>query len=584
VTATMGHAQFSSLRSTSLGLNVLNVSTDGLFTLSNAFIVTVGPASVILILQQPLSGTGGLPLQTQPHLRIVDACNNSVVEPILFQVELMECNGSLSKNIIIIHSSVYNVSEIRFNDISLKLACRNNFLTFKCISCGLNGSNVTSRSTFFDVNVGALKQLTFAAKPDEQKFGGETFGLPNVILSDAGFNQLLTSGELLNFSVTFRNDTFFASSVAGVSGTATFPQFRLNLTGEYLFQVSAADANVLIARVFVLLGALAKLSFEGIPENPVSEQSISVVKVSLFDLGGNSATSPVQTVTLRLQEDPALFGILSVASLNGTAYFHDLRIGTARIDHRFVATCLNISTISAVFQVKPGRLFNLSVFTTVPSVTLSQYTPSGFLQSDFFSMQIIALDHFGNSIPNVNITMNSYGDEQLSAIGSKWNTTTSNGLANFKLTLTDEPSYGYPENSFVAQFIFASQNISVISNPIVGLARLNSRLKFTEQHIELLFNAPLTMQPLPYIAAASCNLVLSRKTLLQLGSDPVCFLVTSVEYRIRFGIGSSIMPSDTVVFLSTFGVAAAVQNYLRLITAKNTWLEFPRMFQLLFQS
>jgi len=91
----------------------------------------------------------------------------------------------------------------------------------------------------------------------------------------------------------------------------------------------------------------------------------------------------------------------------------------------------------------------------------------------------------------------------------------------------------------------------------VGLARLNSRLKFTEQHIELLFNAPLTMQPLPYIAAASCNLVLSRKTLLQLGSDPVCFLVTSVEYRIRFGIGSSIMPSDTVVFLSTFGVAAA---------------------------
>jgi len=174
-----------------------------------------------------------------------------------------------------------------------------------------------------------------------------------------------------------------------------------------------------------------------------------------------------------------------------------------------------------------------------------------FFQSEIFNIRVEALDHFGNFITNANMTMSPREAKQISAIGLKWRMTSSNGSAVFSLALSDENSYSDPDLSFMPQFVFSSQNISVTSNPIVALARLSCMLTFKEQHVSVVFNARLEEQR-QHIT--SCNQVLSIGTLSKFGLDPFCFFSTSFELRIQYGKKASMMPSDTVTFLPAFEV------------------------------
>jgi hypothetical protein len=560
-----GFARFLGVRSNYLGANILSFKSGGVLSVSNSFHVIVGPAHSVFLLQQPSSGIGGLPLATQPHLRVVDACNNSLLIPVIIQVEV-QCE-SLNRSTLVSYGT-YNVSEIHFESISLSFACPNSFLLFTCVACGLNGSNISSQSIFFDVRVGTLKYIQQSGKTQFKIAGGDTFALPTAILFDAGFNQLLQSGDQLNFSVSFRNSTFFATVVAGNSGVATFPQLQLNISGEYMFVVSSSITNTLITWVSVLPGPLAMLSFKTAPKFAVSEQPISIVEVALLDSVGNTVTSS-QFVTLKLMDQPfnSLLGVLTVASLNGTALFLDLRINNARPDHRFVAKCLNLSAHSHAFEVKPGRAFLLRVAETVPTVSVTKYTTAGFLQSDLFKLRVELLDHFGNFIPDANITMSSYKVEQISTLGSRWNYTSSNGSAMFQLILTDEQRYTNPLQTLVVQYVFAYQNVSVTSNPIVALIRLNCRLTFAEQYIKIKFNSILD-GTLKHIS--SCSEVLSTTTLSKLGLEPVCSFVSSTQFHIQYGGKTSMVPSDTVTFLPAFDVQAFASN----LSAFNYTLEY----------
>jgi S-adenosylmethionine hydrolase len=250
-------------------------------------------------------------------------------------------------------------------------------------------------------------------------------------------------------------------------GTAKMPQFQLNSTGMYSFVVLSSDSNVLITSIYVLPGHLEKMHFKETPTNAVSERPIPVIEILLFDMFGNLLVNTSQSVILRLVDRPfnSLQGNLMVFSLNGIATFHDISIGNARVDHRLVATSSNLSFSSETFDVKPGDIFVLKIAETVSSVALSQYSSSGFFQSEIFNVRVEALDHFGNFITNANMTMSPREVKQISAIGLKWRMTSSNGSAVFSLALSDENSYSDPDLSFMPQFVFSSQNISVTSNP-----------------------------------------------------------------------------------------------------------------------
>jgi hypothetical protein len=190
-----GHARFVGLRSIHIGRNILSFHADGIVNVSNPFNVTVGPAHTIIILQQPSSGSGGIPLLTQPILRIVDACNNSISGPLLIEVEA-RCDAKNSSAIL--RLGIYHVSDVSFEDLTLNISCSHSFLLFTCVACGFNYSNITSRSTFFDVRIGTLRYIEFSEAPAVQKVSGQVFILPVVLLFDAGFNQLLNSGHLLH--------------------------------------------------------------------------------------------------------------------------------------------------------------------------------------------------------------------------------------------------------------------------------------------------------------------------------------------------------------------------------------------------
>jgi len=370
-------ARFVSIRSSYLGKNILSFNADGIFNTSNVFTVLVGPVHAILLLQQPSTGTVGYPLSTQPHLRVIDACNNSVLSPILIQVEII-C-GSLNRTTLSQYR-IENVSEIHFENISSNLACSKNYLAFTCILCGLNSSNITSRSVFFEVRSGALKNLAFSEVPKEILIAGTPYALPPVLLFDVGLNQVLESGYVLNISVNFRNERLLTTSILGIMGTAKMPQFQLNISGMYSCVVSSSDSNVLVTSIYVLPGHLEKMHFKDTPTNAVSERPIPVIEIFLFDMFGNLLVNTSHSVILRLVDRPfnSLQGNLMVFSLNGIATFHDISIGNARVDHRLVATSSNLSFSSETFDVNPGDIFVLKIAETVSSVALSQYLSSGF--------------------------------------------------------------------------------------------------------------------------------------------------------------------------------------------------------------
>jgi hypothetical protein len=560
-----GIARFFNVRSTFLGKNILSFNAEGMYNISNVFIVTIGPAHSISILQQPSSGTVGQSLFTQPRLRIVDFCNNSVLAPILIQVEFV-CH-SFNRTILLQHL-IFNVSEIQFVDISSNVACRQNFLSFTCVACGLNHSNISSRSVFFEVQAGALERLAFSENPGVRIIAGNKVVLPPVRFLDVGFNEVLAGGYILNITVTFQKETFFAASLEGFMGTARLPQFQLNISGEYSFTILSTNTNTLITSVVVLPGHLTKMRFASIPSDAVSEFPIHIIQIFLLDMFGNLLDETSQSVTLHLIDRPFNFiaGNLVVVSVNGTATFRDTRIGNARVDHRLVATCSNVSSVSDMFEVKSGKLFSLRVAETASSVALSQYTSNGFLQSETFKIRVEALDHFGNFIPDVNVTMSSHAVEQISAIGLKWAITSRNGSAVFLLSLSDEQSYLYQDFSFVPRFVFSSENVSVVSNSITALARLNCMLTLKEQYVEIKFNSQLDAQSL---RITSCDGVFSVKTLSMFGREPFCFFSSSVEFRIRYGSDVSIMPFDTVTFNSQFNIKSI----------HSIWLAFEHNFE-----
>jgi hypothetical protein len=131
----------------------------------------------------------------------------------------------------------FNVSEIQFDDLIINGACQNSFLIFTCISCGPNVSNISSRSVFFDIQIGNLKHVRFSKEPQVQQTAVKPFFLPELLLFDTGFNQLSTSGDVLKLSVIFRNAEYVTSSVSSVLGTAIFPQIQLNYSGDYYFEM-----------------------------------------------------------------------------------------------------------------------------------------------------------------------------------------------------------------------------------------------------------------------------------------------------------------------------------------------------------
>ncbi|MDX2184553.1 MAG: hypothetical protein SFW08_11290 [Gemmatimonadaceae bacterium] len=381
VAMSAGRATFSTLRLTRTGSYRLQVAagTIGRDT-TQSFSIVPAPPARLTVVTAPSGGYVGLPLAPLT-LSVLDSVGNIVPnEPVT--VTLALTGGGAGAQLLGTFPRATIDGVVTFDDLQVSALGTANRITASAAGV------LSTQTAAFNVT-GQATQMAFVQQPATVTAGRE-FASPIVVQVRDAAGTIVTAAQT---SVTLRLQTppptsFVGAGVGGtltaeaVNGVATFPAVRVRLGGTNQRLVAeASDATISSAtsNTFTVTPAPgARLAFN--PEPPASYTASTSANiggstnpgVEALDSLGNRATSFTEAVTVTLIDGTAgavLSGTLTRPSVAGITnpVFNDLRMTTAGVGYRLVATSIGVAPDTSVaFTVLPTTASQL-VFRAQPT-------------------------------------------------------------------------------------------------------------------------------------------------------------------------------------------------------------------------
>jgi hypothetical protein len=477
VAASSGVATFSSLTFDTAGTYTLSVS-DGSLTgaTSGSFTVSPAAASKLAITQTPTTGPAGQALGTALTALVEDTFGN-VVSSNSSTVALAVLSGpasfaSGSTTSIAAASGVASFSNLIFNTAG----------TYTLSAS--DGSLTGATSGSFTVSPAAASKLVISQTPTNGTAGQALGTALKIAIEDSSGNVVASNTSTVTVTVASGPGSFAsgsATSVAAVSGVATFSNLIFNTAGTYTLSISDGSlTGVTTATITVSPGAASKLVMTQTPASGTAGQALgTVLKVALEDAFGNVVTSNSSTVAVTVASGPGVFATgstTSVAAINGVATFSNLVLNTAGTYTLSVSDGSLTGATSGSFTVSPAAASTLSLIQTPASGTVNQALSP--------SLQIAVKDQFGNVVTGntstITVAMAS-GPGGL-ASGSTTSVSAVNGVATFSnlmLNATGSYTLGVSDGSLtgattssitIGATTGAASKLAITQTPTAGTA------------------------------------------------------------------------------------------------------------------
>ena len=406
---------------------------------SNAFTITVGPATAMAFLVQPTGTTGGATIAPAVQVEIRDAGGNRVTSAstsISVAIANNPGSGVLSGTSPV--SAVNGVAN--FANLSIDKAGVG--YTLAATATGLSGAT----STGFTIAVGSAAKLSFLVQPSNTISGATITPAVQVEVQDAGGNRV-TTGALSIALAILNNPGGGALSgtnpVTSASGVASFANLSIDKSGiGYTLQATSGGLTAATSTSFnIISGAADHLAFFVQPTDHAAGATIApAVQVEVQDGAGNRVTSATTSITVAILDNPGggtLSGTKIVSAVAGVATFSSLSIDKAGTGYSLVSTATALTAaVSSEFNIAPGAASRLS-FLVEPVTTTAGVTIVP-------AVQVEILDAFANRVAtaNNNVTVALLNAAGATLSGTKTRAA-SGGVATFNNLSVDKSGTGY---------------------------------------------------------------------------------------------------------------------------------------------
>jgi adhesin/invasin len=293
---------------------------------TTSVLLVPGPATKILITQQPAGTSSGTALGTQPQVEITDAFNNRVTGDSSTQVTAAISSGT-GGTLGGTRTVTASLGVATFTDLTLAgLVSQSYKLTFS------SGSLTARESSAISVTPGVAvaSTSTISASSTSITANEITTSTITVQLKDAQGNSLVAGGNSVGMQITTGGGTL--SSVADNSNgtySATYTSSRVAGPIEIRARLGGVEIGE-VQNLTLTPGSPTKLALHVAPTAQRSGEVLATQpKISVQDQYGNIVTTDsgrVITVAISAGNGGSLDGTLTASTSNGIASFSDVAL------------------------------------------------------------------------------------------------------------------------------------------------------------------------------------------------------------------------------------------------------------------
>ncbi len=378
---------------------------------SAAFAVTVGGATHLAFVTQPSSSTGGVAFATQPHVAILDAGGNVVVDnPSPVSLDMVTPTDPAGAVVACTTNPVTPTNGIAiFAGCLINRASTTTYQLHASVTTGLTDA----ASTAFAIAAGPATHLGFVTQPIGST-GGVAFPTqPRVAVQDAGGNTVPANTGTVTLTITQPSApvsaalTCTSTTLAVTAGlTPTFAASAIDLasTTTYTLLATYSVGGIVGTSVpiTIAIGPASHLTFLTSPSASTGATAFTTQpQVTVKDAGGNTVSGAnTGTVTLTLNApDPAGAALTCTTSTTRTV--------TGGVTPVYAGCAVDLKstttyTLLATYTVGPITGISSAFAITVGAATQLRFTqqPVGSSGGTAFATQpIVAIqDAGGNTV------------------------------------------------------------------------------------------------------------------------------------------------------------------------------------------
>jgi len=205
---------------------------------------------------------------------------------------------------------------------------------------------------------GAAKKLLFTTQPTPASVN-TAIATIRVSVADSLDNIVTTATPTITLSVGSGTGTLGGTvTAAAVAGVASFSTVTLNTAGPFTLTASGTGLAGATSNSFAIFGTPTQLIFTTQPIGGTAGQALTLFRVSVADVGGNTVGNATNTVTLAISVTGAvgavLTGTISTPAVAGVATFTTASIDKQGVGYKLSATAtLLTGAVSNAFTVDP---------------------------------------------------------------------------------------------------------------------------------------------------------------------------------------------------------------------------------------
>jgi hypothetical protein len=360
VGAVAGVATFSTLSIDKSGTGYsLTATASGLTgAVSAVFTINPGIATRLGFTVQPTTMAAGVTIAPAVRVEAQDALGNTVTtftSPVTVAIAVNPGGGTLAGTQTVAASAgaaTFSTLSIDKSGVGYRLAAT---------ATGL----APDTSAAFSIVAGTATQLVFTVQPATTTAGNAISPAVRVTAQDnfgntaSGYTGTVTMAIASNPSGGVLSGT---TSVAAVSGVATFSNLRIDLAGTgYTLLATSNGLNQATSGGFdITAGSATLLVFTVQPSTAVAGATITpAIQVTARDALGNTATSFLNNITVAITAGTGtpgavLSGTRTIGAVGGVATFSTLSIDASGTGYTLTATASGLTgAISTAFDISP---------------------------------------------------------------------------------------------------------------------------------------------------------------------------------------------------------------------------------------
>lgn len=374
VAAVAGVATFANLMLDKPGTGyTLVASSTGLTgATSTPFDITIGAATKLAVLVQPVATTAGVPITPAIQVVAQDAVGNTVptfVGGITLAIKSGTGTSGATLRGTVTVGAVAGIAT--FSTVNIDKA--GNGYVLNATSTGLTGVSTQA----FNITVGPAVALLFTAQPAaSQKSGTTLTPTIKVAVVDSLLNTVTAFSTNINIAIGNNAGTPVPGTLTGTlsvkpsNGVASFNTLKIDKIGTgYTLVASSTGVLSATSTAFnVTPGSAATMTFTTQPLSTTALATMPAVAVTAFDAAGNVATGFTGNVTVALGTIPtlgaALHGTATVKASAGVATFSTLFVDSVGNGYTMTATTTPTpptGATSASFDITNGSKLVFSV-------------------------------------------------------------------------------------------------------------------------------------------------------------------------------------------------------------------------------